>query len=67
MNLSSDLPDPDKCKTQFFRDDLWYCVTHNAYLCRYVIGLGNEYYCDHRERHTFKISDQSREKSNYGL
>jgi hypothetical protein len=67
MYTSSNLPDPDKCKTQLVCDDLWYCLTHNASRCRHVIGLGNEYYCDHHERHSFKIKDHSRENSNYGL
>ncbi len=67
MWQSTNLPDPNKCKTKLVSDDLWYCVNHSAYHCRYAIRLGNEYYCDHRERQNFKISDQAREKSNYGL
>lgn len=67
MSPASNVPDHEKCKTKHLNEDLYYCVTHNAHLCRYSIGLGNEYYCDHRERHNFKISDQAREKSNYGL
>ena len=67
MDSSSTIPDTNKCKTKLDCADLWYCVTHNAYHCRYALRLGAEYYCDHRERHNFKINDQPREKSNYGL
>ncbi len=67
MSQSANLPDPNKCKTKFVCDDLWSCVTHNANRCRYALRLGRDIYCDHRERHNFKINDQAREKSNYGL
>jgi hypothetical protein len=67
MRSSSNLPDPNKCKTKRACDDLWFCLTHNAYRCHHVLRLGDEYYCDHRERHNFKITAPSREKSNYGL
>lgn len=67
MQQSSNLPDYNKCKTKLVSDDLWYCVTHYAYHCRYALRLGSEYYCDHSERHNFKIGDCSKEESNYGL
>lgn len=67
MNSRYSLPDRDKCKTKPIYDDLWFCVTIGASRCPYVIGVGSEYYCDHRERRNFVTIDQSGEKSNYGL
>ncbi len=67
MSLPSNYIDHNKCKTKLVCDDLWDCLTINAQSCRYVIRLGSEYYCDHSERHNFKIIDQSKEKANHGL
>jgi hypothetical protein len=60
MTLLESKPDTAKCKTRFVKDDLYYCVTRDGYKCRYSIRLGNEFFCDHHERHAFEVKDFSR-------